>query len=102
MYTGDVREILRTDWRPGSAAEPPGPVLVSVTDYTSNRAIDLAGISVAGLRLRRHWPALPGAKPSIKATWLKSVPAYFKVVLLPMLISLAEAKFAPALAICNG
>jgi hypothetical protein len=65
-----VRRILHTDWRPGSAAEPLGPVLVSVTDYTSNRAIDLAGISMVGLRLRRHWPTLPGAV----GVWLWTVP----------------------------
>jgi hypothetical protein len=43
---------------------------VSVTDYTSNRAIDLVGITVVGLRLRRHWPTLPGAV----GVWLWTVP----------------------------
>jgi hypothetical protein len=62
--------IRRTDWHPGSAAEPLDAVLVSVTDYTSNRAIDLAGIWVVGLRLRRHWPTLPGAV----GVWLWTVP----------------------------
>jgi hypothetical protein len=65
-----VRKLQRTDWRPGSVAEPLGPVLVSVTDYTSNHAIDLAGISVAGLRLRRRWPTLPGAV----GVWLWTLP----------------------------
>jgi len=70
MYTCGMREVLRTNWRPGSAAEPLGPVLVSVTDYTSNRAVDLAGIWVAGLQLRRHWPTLTGAV----GVWLWTAP----------------------------
>ena len=65
-----MKGIFRTDWLPGSAAESLGPVLVSVTDYTSNHTIDLAGISVVGLRLRRLWPTLPGAV----GVWLWTVP----------------------------
>ncbi|NIH79452.1 hypothetical protein [Amycolatopsis viridis] len=52
--------MLRTSWVAGPA-EAAGPVLVSVTDYTSNRLWDMPGIYRAGRRLARHWPSLDGA-----------------------------------------
>jgi hypothetical protein len=36
-------------------------VLISVTDFQSAHRRDLPGIYLAGNRLRRHWPELPGA-----------------------------------------
>ncbi|WP_081438463.1 hypothetical protein [Pseudofrankia asymbiotica] len=38
-----------------------GPVLVSVTDFTSARSRSLPGIARAGFGLRRSWPRLDGA-----------------------------------------
>ena len=52
--------MLRTSWTPGPAAAS-GPVLVSVTDFTSDRLRDLPGIYRAGRQLSRLWPTLDGA-----------------------------------------
>ncbi|MBC6463927.1 hypothetical protein HKK74_00215 [Actinomadura alba] len=53
--------MLRSPWRAGPAAQADGPVLVSVTDFTARRLLDLPGIARAGYRLRRDWPELEGA-----------------------------------------
>jgi hypothetical protein len=53
--------ILRSQWKAGPAADADGPVLVSVTDFTAKRPLDLPGIARAGYRLRRAWPELEGA-----------------------------------------
>ncbi|WP_199747592.1 hypothetical protein [Actinomadura sp. WAC 06369] len=60
---------VRTRWLAGPAAAP-GPVLVSVTDFTCARARDLPGVARAGMALRRSWPELPGAV----GLWLWSLP----------------------------
>ncbi|WP_414938333.1 hypothetical protein [Amycolatopsis sp. cmx-11-51] len=52
--------MLKTRWKPGPA-EPRGRVLVSVTDFTSDRLLDLPGIYRAGSRLAALWPDLDGA-----------------------------------------
>ncbi|GGV04236.1 hypothetical protein GCM10010182_23150 [Actinomadura cremea] len=51
-------------------ATSPGPVLVSVTDFTAASALDLPGVFRAGMALRRLWPDLPGAV----GLWLWAVP----------------------------
>ena len=48
-------------WREGPAARHTGPVVVSLTDFSANRARDLPWVYVAGLRLREGWYAMPGA-----------------------------------------
>lgn len=53
--------ILRTRWQAGPEAHTPGPVLVSVTEFTARRHTQTAPIALAGLRLRRSWPRTPGA-----------------------------------------
>ena len=53
--------VLRTDWKQGPATGERGAVLVSVTDFTASRLLDMPGIFQAGLRLRREWPRLDGA-----------------------------------------
>ncbi|MEV5827063.1 hypothetical protein AB0L25_15920 [Spirillospora sp. NPDC052242] len=60
---------VRTHWLAGPATAP-GPVLVSVTDFTCTRARDLPGVVRAGMALRRSWPELPGAV----GLWLWSLP----------------------------
>ncbi|WP_344680352.1 hypothetical protein [Saccharopolyspora taberi] len=62
--------LLRTRWSPGPDAGTDQPVLVTITDYTSNTHRDLPGIVRAGLRLRRAWPALDGAV----GVWLWTIP----------------------------
>lgn len=52
--------MLRTSWQPGSA-EMTGPVLVSVTDFTADHALDLPRIYRSGKGLARLWPTLEGA-----------------------------------------
>jgi hypothetical protein len=52
--------MLSTSWKPGPA-EMTGPVLISVTDFTSEHALDLPRIYQAGTRLARLWPDLQGA-----------------------------------------
>ena len=54
-------DILRSGWKAGLAADLGGPILVSVTDFTADRLLDLPGITRAGYRLRRCWPELEGA-----------------------------------------
>lgn len=56
-----LRSITRTPWQAGPEAHTPGPVLVSVTDFTAHRHTQTAPIALSGLRLRRSWPQTPGA-----------------------------------------
>ncbi|UUU29590.1 hypothetical protein JIX56_06670 [Streptomyces sp. CA-210063] len=71
--------MLRSRWCPGPAGESlgdraasndldsgvrgrsNGPLIVSITDFTSDAYRDLPGIARRGLALRRHWPHLDGA-----------------------------------------
>lgn len=55
------RSIMRTRWQAGPEAHIPGPVLVSVTEFTAHRHSQSLPIALAGLRLRRSWPQTPGA-----------------------------------------
>jgi hypothetical protein len=50
-----------TRWEPGPAAHVDGPVVVSVTDLTLHRTLDMPDAYRAGLRLRRGWFAMEGA-----------------------------------------
>lgn len=61
MPSPNPRSILRTPWRAGPDAQAPGPVVVSVTEFTAQRHTQTAPIALAGLRLRRSWPRTPGA-----------------------------------------
>ncbi|MDX3229520.1 hypothetical protein [Streptomyces sp. ME19-01-6] len=62
--------MLRSGWRPGPEADTDGPVLVSVTDFTFARRMDLPGIARAAVGLRRAWPTLDGAV----GLWLWTAP----------------------------
>ncbi|MET9764926.1 hypothetical protein ABZ016_38635 [Streptomyces sp. NPDC006372] len=71
--------MLRSSWSQGPAADSPaardaandvgsgmrdhrsGPLIVSVTDFTSGTYRHLPGIARRGLALRRRWPHLDGA-----------------------------------------
>ncbi|MFE6488609.1 hypothetical protein ACFVGN_37545 [Streptomyces sp. NPDC057757] len=54
--------ILRSPWQPGPGTNPAdGPVLVSFTDFTSDTFLRSWSVALDGLRLRRTWPATPGA-----------------------------------------
>ncbi|GAA4330801.1 hypothetical protein GCM10023086_60740 [Streptomyces venetus] len=70
--------MLRSSWSPGPAGDAPdggaandagsgtrghrsGPLIVSVTDFTSETYRALPGIARRGFALRRHWPHLDGA-----------------------------------------
>jgi hypothetical protein len=66
-----VKAIVRTPWRAGPAAGAEGPLLVSLTAYTSGRRADLTGVYRAGLGLRRCWPQIEGAV----GLWLWGEPA---------------------------
>jgi hypothetical protein len=48
-----------------------GPLIVSVTDFTSDTYRDLPGITRRGFALRRRWPHLDGAV----GMWLWAVPS---------------------------
>lgn len=66
-------KIVKSGWCAGTAAGeavPVGGLLVSVTDFTADRATDLPGIARAGFRLRRAWPTLDGAV----GVWLWTIP----------------------------
>lgn len=52
---------MRTPWQAGPEAHAPGPVLVSVTEFTARRHTQTVPIALSGLRLRRRWPQTPGA-----------------------------------------
>ncbi|GKQ37956.1 hypothetical protein [Streptomyces sp. A012304] len=80
--------MLRSRWCPGPAGDSlgeraathgpdgdtragrGGPLVVSVTDFTSDAYRDLPGIARRGLALRRHWPQLDGAV----GMWLWAAP----------------------------
>jgi len=52
--------MTRAPWKAGP--EPAdGAVFVSVTDFRVRRYRDLPRVWLAGLRLRRAWPEMPGA-----------------------------------------
>jgi hypothetical protein len=53
--------LRRTPWRSGPAESAPGSVLISVTDYTTDRWRDLPGVWFSGLRLACAWPTMQGA-----------------------------------------
>ncbi|WP_044368092.1 hypothetical protein [Streptomyces natalensis] len=53
--------LLRSAWTPGPAHAHPGPVLVSLTDLTLPRRLDLPGVYRAARRLTAGWPDLEGA-----------------------------------------
>lgn len=63
--------MMRSQWQPGPQQAWTGQVFVSVTDFTSDRALDLPGIAVAGYGLRRAWSTLDGAV----GMWLWASPA---------------------------
>jgi heme-degrading monooxygenase HmoA len=52
--------VRRVPWKAGPEAGD-GPVFVSVTDFRVRRYRDLPRVWLAGLRLRRAWPEMPGA-----------------------------------------
>lgn len=52
---------MRTSWQAGPETHAPGPVLVSVTEFTAHRHSQTVPIALSGLRLRRTWPRTPGA-----------------------------------------
>jgi hypothetical protein len=52
---------LMTRWTAGPAVDSGGPVVVSVTDFTSHRLRDYPSVMATGLRLRLGWFALGGA-----------------------------------------
>ncbi len=54
------RELTLAWWTPGTA-HGRGPVFVSVTDFHVPRPQDLLRVYLEGWRLRRAWPAIPGA-----------------------------------------
>ncbi|GGL60843.1 hypothetical protein GCM10010129_00490 [Streptomyces fumigatiscleroticus] len=80
--------MLRSRWVRGPAGNPlgdraagngidggvrgrrSGPLIVSVTDFTSDTHRDLPGIVCHGFALRRHWPHLDGAV----GMWLWAAP----------------------------
>lgn len=53
--------MLRSRWIAGPAAERPGPLVAALTDFRTDRMLDLPGIARRGLSLSRLWPSLPGA-----------------------------------------
>ncbi|MFI2359900.1 hypothetical protein [Streptomyces anulatus] len=54
-------KILRSSWTAGQMDGRPGPVLVSITDFTPRRRRDLPGIYRAARRLSADWQELDGA-----------------------------------------
>ncbi|MGN9837503.1 hypothetical protein ACTMTI_05205 [Nonomuraea sp. H19] len=53
--------MLRSRWIAGPAAAQPGPLVAALTDFRTNRILDLPGIARRGRSLSRLWPTLPGA-----------------------------------------
>ncbi|MEU3844131.1 hypothetical protein AB0E88_29420 [Streptomyces sp. NPDC028635] len=64
-------KILRSSWIPGPDHGQGGSVLVSVTDFRLDRAMDLPRVYRAARRLAAGWPALEGAR----GMWLWARPA---------------------------
>ena len=62
---------LLTPWMPGPHDPADAPVVVSVTEFTSQQRRALGGIAFNGLRMREGWYAMPGAV----GLWLWSLPA---------------------------
>jgi heme-degrading monooxygenase HmoA len=48
-------------WRPGPAQKGEQAVVISLTDFRPDRLRDVPAISLAALRLREGWYAMPGA-----------------------------------------
>jgi hypothetical protein len=55
----------------GRLGRPSGPLIVSVTDFSSDAYRDLPGIARRGFALRRRWPHLDGAV----GMWLWAMPS---------------------------
>jgi hypothetical protein len=55
------RDVTVAWWAPGAVEHAAGPVLVSVTDFELDRAVDVARAAVEGVRLRRAWSSVPGS-----------------------------------------
>jgi hypothetical protein len=53
--------IVRMPWQAGGAADWPGRVLVSLTDFEMHRRGEQVLAIRDGLRLRRSWRQMPGA-----------------------------------------
>ncbi|MEZ0066967.1 hypothetical protein ABIA32_002980 [Streptacidiphilus sp. MAP12-20] len=62
--------MLRSSWTPGLDHGRRGPVLVSVTDFTLDRLVDLPGVYRAARRLAADWTELEGAH----GMWLWALP----------------------------
>jgi heme-degrading monooxygenase HmoA len=52
---------LRTRWREGRVAAPPGPLLLSYTEFTPRTLRDLPAVYRAAVRLRAALAELPGS-----------------------------------------
>ncbi|WP_063774287.1 hypothetical protein [Streptacidiphilus rugosus] len=63
--------MLRSGWTPGPDHGRGGPVLVSVTDFTLDRLVDLPGVHRAARRLAAGWAELEGAH----GMWLWALPS---------------------------
>jgi hypothetical protein len=69
VTTAMVRPVV-TGWMPGPVDPSSGPVIVSVTHYSSHLRRDLPGVACRGMRLREGWYAMPGAV----GVWLWTLP----------------------------
>lgn len=58
--------MRRSRWKAGGAQVAPGPVLISVTEFTAAYIRDIPAIWWEGSKLRQAWPQLEGAV----GTWL--------------------------------
>jgi hypothetical protein len=63
--------VRQVKWKPGPEADTAGEVLVSLTDFTADRRLDLPRVWRDGYRLRRAWPTLDGAV----GLWLWTLPS---------------------------
>jgi hypothetical protein len=53
--------MLRLSWQIGSSDGKAGPILWSATRFTYRRLVDMPGVFLHGLGLRRSWPEIEGA-----------------------------------------
>ena len=51
---------LNALWKNGALEPGAGPVHVSMNDYLIHRILDIPGVALEGLRLRRYWPETEG------------------------------------------
>jgi hypothetical protein len=58
--------MIWSRWTNGPESRNAGHVFVSVTHFQASRILDLPGIALAGIGLKRRWLELPGAI----GTWL--------------------------------